>query len=139
MSTHTVLARLRRAVDEHDLDGMEACFHPTYVSEQPAHPERGFSGADQVRRNWSKLFEEIPDLRVERLAECAAGDEAWAEWRFHGARRDGSAFDYRGVVIFGLRDGLIASGRFYFELVETQGGGIEEATHRLSGRDRPRG
>jgi ketosteroid isomerase-like protein len=134
MSSEAVLARLRRAVEAHDAAAMEACFHPTYTSEQPAHPERGFSGADQVRRNWSELFEEIPDLHLEALRECSAGDETWSEWRFHGTRRDGSAFDYRGVVIFGVREGLIASGRFYFELVETQSGGIEQATHRISGR-----
>jgi hypothetical protein len=36
--------RLIEATNDHDVNGMTACFHQDYRSEQPLHPEAGFSG-----------------------------------------------------------------------------------------------
>jgi hypothetical protein len=63
---------LREAINNHDLDAFVACFDPDYRSEQPAHPAREFRGRDQVRKNWSTFFQEIPDLQAELLASIAA-------------------------------------------------------------------
>ena len=38
------------------------CFTEDYVNETPAHPARGFRGREQVRRNWTRLFEALPDI-----------------------------------------------------------------------------
>jgi hypothetical protein len=40
------IARLRDAMNAHDLDAMAALFAPDYRSEQPLHPNRGFGGRE---------------------------------------------------------------------------------------------
>lgn len=48
-----VLDRLTAAQNAHDLEGMLACFHEEYLSEQPLFPARTFRGRAQVRANWA--------------------------------------------------------------------------------------
>jgi ketosteroid isomerase-like protein len=130
-----VLDRLQRAMNDRDLDAFLACIHADYRSEQPAHPERGFGGREQVKKNWSALFTGIPDFHADLLDTAVQGDTAWTEWRWTGTRADESALDIRGVTLFRIEGGLITSGRLYMEEVEEAGGDIEEAVRRLSGRD----
>ena len=47
-SSEEVLERLHQALNQHDLAGVVACVGPEYRSEQPAHPNRGFGGREQV-------------------------------------------------------------------------------------------
>ena len=54
-------------MNEHDVGAFVACFDPGYRSEQPAHPNRGFGGREQVEKNWSALFGGIPDFHAELL------------------------------------------------------------------------
>jgi ketosteroid isomerase-like protein len=129
-----VLERLHRAMNEHDLDAFLACIHPDYRSEQPAHPNRGFGGREQVRENWAELFAGVPDFHAELLGAVAEGQIVWSEWRWFGTRADGSRLDVRGVTLFGVEDGRIASGRLYMEEVEEAGEDIEKTVRRLSGR-----
>jgi hypothetical protein len=60
-----VMNRLTAAQNAQDLEGMLACFHEDYHSEQPLFPARTFQGIDQVRANWSALLENIPDFHGE--------------------------------------------------------------------------
>ena len=64
-----------------------ACFDREYRSEQPAHPSRGFGGREQVEKNWSALFEGIPDFHAELLSTATEGDTVWSEWHSTGTRR----------------------------------------------------
>ena len=121
-----VLARLNAAVNGHDLDAFVACFDPGYESEQPAHPDRRFRGASQVRSNWTAMFAGVPDFRAEILRSAAADGSAWVEWQWTGTRTDGSHLAACGVCVFGVRNGLVAWGRLYMEDVEA-GSGIEAA------------
>jgi ketosteroid isomerase-like protein len=130
-----VLDQLQRAMNEHDLEAFIACLHPDYRSEQPAHPERGFGGREQVEKNWAALFGGIPDFRAQVLATAVEGDIVWAEWRWTGTREDGSPLDLRGVTLFSAESGQIAWGRLYMEEVEQEGEDIDETVRRLSGRD----
>jgi ketosteroid isomerase-like protein len=134
-SPRGVLDQLQRAMNEHDLEVFLACFHPDYRSEQPAHPERGFGGREQVEKNWAALFGGIPDFRAELLATAVEGGTVWAEWRWTGTREDGSSLDLRGVTLFSAESGRIAWGRLYMEEVEEEGEDIDETVRRLSGRD----
>ena len=121
-----VLARLNAAMNGHDLDAFVACFEPGYESEQPAHPDRRFRGALQVRSNWTAMFAGVPDFRAEILRSAAEGASAWVEWRWTGTRTDGSHLAACGVCVFGVRNGRVAWGRLYMEDVEA-GSGIEAA------------
>ena len=134
-SPREVLDRLQRAMNTHDLDAMLACMDQDYRSEQPAHPERGFGGRDQVEKNWSALFEAMPDFRAELLDTAVEGDTAWTEWHWRGTRADGSTVDIRGVTLFRIEGGLIASGRLYMEEVEEAGEDIDATVTRLAGRE----
>ncbi len=64
------------AINAHDIDAFMACFDDDYDSAQPVHPGREFHGSDQVRRNWTALFREVPDVRAEVLAKTETA--AWS-------------------------------------------------------------
>src|SRR5829696_7472458 len=84
--TTEVLERLHTAQNHHDLDAFVSCFDPDYRSEQPAHPDRGFVGSEQVRRNWAEVFTAVPDFQAKLLRSAQAADTGWAEWHWHGTR-----------------------------------------------------
>ena len=125
-----LVERLRDATNDHDPDGVAACFTLDYRSETPAHPQRSFTGRDQVRRNQEKIFTFVPDLTVELLRSVVDGDTVWTEWEHRGTRADGSAHVMRGTIILGVRGGLVSWGRFYLEPVETGGDDINAAIDR---------
>ena len=128
-----VVERLQQTMNEHDLETFVACFDPGYRSEQPAHPNRGFGGREQVEKNWSALFEGIPDFHAELLATATDGDTVWSEWHWTGTRRaNGTPLDMRGVTLFEIKNGRIVSGRLYMEDVEEAGADIDETVRRLA-------
>lgn len=114
-----VVDRLAAATNAHDLDALVACFAPDYVNETPAHPSRGFTGRDQVRRNWSQIFASIADVSCDVVARAVDGDRVWSEWEMRGTLPDGSPHLMRGVLVFAVRDGLVQSLRFFLEPVDT--------------------
>jgi ketosteroid isomerase-like protein len=125
--------RLLEAINAHDLEAMVACFADDYVNEWPAHPQRGFQGSAQVRRNWSQIFAGVPDLQARLPRIAVDGDTVWTEWDMSGTRSDGTAFLMRGVAIFGVADGRLASVRFYLEPVEEASGDVNAHTRRVVG------
>lgn len=125
-----VVERLRDATNAHDLDGIVGCFAADYRNETPVHPARGFVGREQVRRNWTQILAAIPDVSTEIVASVAARDTVWTEWEHRGTRPDGSPHLLRGVIIFEVRGGLIATARFYLEPVDNAGTGVDAAVRR---------
>jgi ketosteroid isomerase-like protein len=119
-----LLERLASAVNRHDLDDLADCFAPGYRNETPAHPAQGFTGHDQVRRNWEQIFAFVPDITAQVLRSCADGDVIWSEWDMTGTRRDGSTHHMAGVIVFGVRENRFTWARFYLEPVETGGPGV---------------
>ena len=125
-----LVRRLCAATNAHDLEALVACFAPAYRNQTPVHPERGFVGREQVRKNWSQIFAAVPDISAEVLRLSVEGDTAWSEWEHRGTRPDGSPHLMRGVVIFGVEQGCAAWARFYLEPVHQGPGGVDEAVHR---------
>ena len=130
-----VLERLNVAMNGHDIEAFLACFHDDYESEQPAHPDRAFQGREQVRSNWSAIFEGIPDFRSELLRSSADGETLWSEWHWQGRQSDGTPLDMVGVIVCGISEGRISWARLYVEPVERAGAGIESAVRRMTGGD----
>ncbi len=128
-----VVERLRDATNAHDLEGIVACFAADYRNETPLHPGRGFIGYEQVRRNWTHILAAISDVSTEIVASVAEGDTVWSEWEHRGTRADGSPHLMRGVIVFVVRDGLIATARFFLEPVDESGGGVDVAVRRQVG------
>lgn len=127
-----VIERLRQAMNRRDLDAFLACIDPAYESEQPAHPSRGFSGRDQVGKNWSALFEATSDFHADVLAQATEADTVWTEWHWTGARAEGAPLDMRGVTLFRIANGRIVSGRLYMEETEEAGADIDQTVRRLA-------
>ena len=113
-----VLEQLQQAQNSHNLEGFVACFAPDYQSAQPVHPERAFQGAEQVRKNWSNIFQDVPDFRAELLRSAIDGDTVWAEWYWFGTSLNGAQFAVRGVTIMGVQADQIMWGRLYMEPVK---------------------
>ena len=121
------MTRLRAAMNAHDLEAFVSLFSADYRSEQPAHPNRAFSGVDQVRDNWAAVFAGVPDLVADLLTSASAGDSVEiGEWSWHGTHADGSDFAMRGVIVVGVTDELINWARLYMEPVERGGADIAE-------------
>lgn len=127
----TVLQRLLAAINAHDLDALVSCFADGYLNETPAHPQRGFGGNDQVRRNWAQIFAGVLDICASVPRSAAVDDTLWTEWELSGTRTDGGAFLLRGVVIFTVGGAQITAARFYLEPVEDTGGNVAAHTRRL--------
>ena len=122
-----IAERLEAATNAHDIDAFVALFAPDYDSRQPAHPDRAFTGSEQVRKNWTAVFAGVPDIRSELISATTDGDTLWSEWRWTGTN-----LDVAGVIIFGIRDDLIASARLYMEDV-VEGDGIEAVVREMAG------
>lgn len=110
--------RLVAATNAHDIEALVGCFAEDYSNETPLHPARSFRGREQVRRNWEQIFAFVPDVRAEVLHRALDGDTAWTEWHMSGTRRDGTAHEMRGVIVFGVSDSLAQWARFYLEPVD---------------------
>ena len=124
------LDRLLLATNAHDVAAIVECFGPDYRNETPAHPSRGFRGADQVRRNWEQILTHVPDLVATVPRRSVDGDTVWAEMEMSGTRRDGAAHRMRGVVIFGVSGDRAEWARFYMEPVTDGGENVNQAVHR---------
>lgn len=128
-----VVERLDAALNAHDIEAFAALFLPDYDSVQPTHPDRAFAGREQARANWTEIFAGVPDFRSELIRASADADTVWSEWHWQGTRAGGEPLDMAGVIVMGVRDGLIAWARLYIEPLERAGAGIEAAVQRMSG------
>jgi ketosteroid isomerase-like protein len=127
-----LLDRLVPAVNTHDIEELVACFHADYVNVNPAHPQRGFHGNEQVRRNWMQIFSSVPDVHATVLRSAVDDETVWSEWEMTGTRTDGEAFDMRGVFIFGVSDGRAQWARMFHEPVEQTSGDADELVEQLT-------
>jgi ketosteroid isomerase-like protein len=134
-SATPVAARLRDALNAHDIEAFVDCFHDDYDSEQPAHPDRAFRGSAQARSNWSAIFEGVPDFTAQLVSSAVSADTEYSEWRWRGTHADGTALDMVGVIVCGVRDGRMSWARLYVESVEQAGAGIEAAVKQIAGED----
>lgn len=128
--------RIQQATNQHSLEALAECFHPDYQSQFPAHLERRFGGTTIMRRNWTQIFAEVPDIHSDLLAVAVDGDTVWAEWEWTGIRRDGDRYWWRGVTIQGVQQGRVVWVRLYMEPVQQAGAGPEAAIRpSASGRE----
>ena len=130
----SVVERLQRAMNRHDLEAFLDCFDANYHSEQPAHPQRAFSGSEQVHKNWSQVFSSIPDFQADLLRFTVEGDTEWSEWHWQGTQDSGTRLNMCGVMILGIQDGRIRWGRLYMEQVEEESGDINATVADMTKR-----
>ncbi|WP_369045545.1 nuclear transport factor 2 family protein [Sinomonas sp. P10A9] len=127
--------RLFESISQHDLGGMVACFAEDYVNETPIHPDRSFTGREQVRKNWSTILAGLRDLQPYVVRATTAPDGmVWVEWGQRGTRPDGVPVALAGVSIFTLDADAIAAVRFYLEPVERESGDVNANVHSIVGQ-----
>jgi mannose-6-phosphate isomerase-like protein (cupin superfamily) len=108
-------ARLAAAMNSHDVEKMLALFDPGYQSTQPLHPERDFTGSEGVRKNWTAIFNDVPDFHAELIASSVTGNTAFTQWRWSGTRKNGSPFSMLGIIVMDIAKGKIAGARVFME------------------------
>ena len=94
---------------------------------------------DHYARIWSSFKEDLyPDRFVSddehlaiRMYTRFTAERDDPESLFGPVTR-GETFEFRGVIVAGIEDGLIAWQRLYLETVEQDSAPIEEAVHQLS-------
>jgi hypothetical protein len=121
----SVIERIREATNRHDLDALATCFATDYASAFPTHPDRAFGGVEQMRRNWSHIFQAVPNIQSELLRWATHESAIWAEWEWRGTLASGAPFLQRGVTIHGVEHGVTAWVRLYMEPVRDDAPGIE--------------
>jgi hypothetical protein len=125
----SVIERMHAAYNRHDLEAFLGCFDQNYQSEQPVHPNRGFGGKEQVRKNWSAIFESFPDFEAQLLRHTSDGETVWSEWHWTATE-----LNMAGVILLGVEEDRIVWGRVYMEPVEEDGENIDEAVQRMTAR-----
>ena len=131
MKPEILLNNLNEALNNHDIEAFLKCFSTNYTSEQPVHPARLFRGKEQVRKNWSLNFQEMPDFRSKILRHINSDNTIWVEWEWNGTRQDGSKLQMCGVSIFGIEQDEISWGRLYVEPIQADGEGIDIAIKEI--------
>jgi len=109
---------MEAAINAHDIDAFMNCFANDFMGEQPVHPERSFTSTEQVRKNWTTLFAQVPDLQAKLITHTIAGDVGWSEWHWQGNHINGTELNMRGVVDVRLKENTIAWARLYMEPVQ---------------------
>jgi ketosteroid isomerase-like protein len=132
MEQSPFLARVLEATNAHDVERIVGCFTPDYVNETPCHPARGFTGNEQVRRNWTAILGGVPDLTAQVVDQVVDGDTVWSEWEMSGTRRDGAPHRMRGVMVFQVQGDQARRCRFYLEPVVDDGMSADDVVASLT-------
>jgi len=105
-----VVERFGDAFDQRDLETVMSLVTDDIVFESTSpSPDGGrFKGADAVRAEWAKLFENTVDPHFETEEMVVSGDRAVVRWRYSWRTDSGDRGHVRGVDILRLRDGRIA-------------------------------
>jgi len=126
-----ILGQLAAALNAHDIDALVGCFAEDYRNDTPAHPDRGFVGRDQVRRNWIQIFAGVPDITAAVARATVDGSTVWSEWVMTGTRVDAQPFDMRGVILFEIPAQRIESATLYLEPVDVSGQGPDQGVRSV--------
>jgi limonene-1,2-epoxide hydrolase len=114
MDAPSLVDRLLRALNQHDLTAFLDLFHADFRSEQPLRPESSFVGREHVGANWAwKLSDPASDFHAEALRWAASGEELWVEWRWTHTRPGGEQVDLQGICVYGVESERFAWARLY--------------------------
>jgi ketosteroid isomerase-like protein len=67
-----------------------------------------FSGQEQVKNAFEKVFETFPDAYWGNTRHFVSGDRGFSEWIFTGTKSDGTTVEVTGCDLFTFKDGKIA-------------------------------
>jgi uncharacterized protein (TIGR03086 family) len=107
---YATVANFSNAFARRDVDAIMALMTDDCVFEStgPAPDGERFTGADAVREQWRKVFDETVEPEFHTEESVVRGDCAMVRWRFSWRDADGQPGHVRGVDILRLRDGKVA-------------------------------
>src|SRR5262245_9685017 len=106
---HSNLDAVRKfndALNNRDRTTIAAAFTAEGVF-RPAAAGASFEGREAVTQALMGFLDKHESGQFETLAEFAAGDDVFSEWRWTGTTKDGEAVSSHGADHFRLEDGLI--------------------------------
>ena len=117
-----LLRRFGKAFNRADVDGILACVTEDFVWVQATGPDAPdgqiVRGAEEVRQALAARAEVVRDVRFSETEVHHAPGRIIGTFRATGTYiADGSAHDVRGVDIYTVRDGLIASKDSYWKQI----------------------
>lgn len=117
-----LLGRFGKAFNRGDVDEILACVTNNFewiLAAGPDAPDgRVCRGADAVRQALAARAEVVRDVRFSETAVHFADDHIIGTFRATGSYvADGRPYDVRGVDIYTVRDGLIASKDSYWKQI----------------------
>jgi hypothetical protein len=121
--------RFIHAVNQGDLNGVEAAFHPDFEMIVPQCPARGFKGRAQEVENMRGLMAAHPEGRIEVRRVVGHGNEVWVQTRYEASR-----LEMEAVVIYEIDPATdtILAGHYYSQKVDRSGAGISAWMEALS-------
>ena len=87
----------------HDIDGLMSFMSDNCVFDSAAGPDpwgTRYSGRDEVRAGYEKIFNTFPDATWHDAKHFVAGARGVSEWRFTGTMPDGTVVEMHGCDIF---------------------------------------
>ena len=124
-SVMTLMRAFGKAFNRADIDGILACVTQDFEWRQAVGPHAPdgniVTGRDAVRRALADRDTMYRDMRFSEAEVFMAGeDRVVGTFRATGQYASGQALDVRGVDIYTLRDGLIATKDSYWKTISPQ-------------------
>jgi len=106
----TVIDSFNQMFNQHDAEGLSRLFTEDTVFEDtsPAPDGRRVEGKTDVVAFWHEWFGRNPDARFDAEEIIVAEDRAIVRWVYRKTR-NGQPWHLRGVDIFTVRDGKVAT------------------------------
>lgn len=119
-----LMKRFGRAFNKADVDGILECVTDDFewrLATGPNAPDgRIVAGRDAVRQALADRDAALGSVRFSEAEVAMAGERVLGTFRVTGSYADGAPLDVRGVDIYTLRDGLIATKDSYWKRIERE-------------------
>lgn len=99
------------AFNAHDIKAIMSHMTNDCVFEASAGPDfngEKFSGQEEVKNAFEKVFKTFPDAHWGNPQHFISGNRGISEWIFTGTKSDGTRVEVSGCDLFTFRDGKIA-------------------------------
>lgn len=117
-----LMKRFGKAFNKADVDGILQCVTDDFewrLATGPDAPDgKVVTGREAVRQALADRDAALGTVRFSEAEVAMAGDRVLGTFRVTGSYADGTALDVRGVDIYTLRDGLIATKDSYWKRIE---------------------
>ena len=119
-ATVELLEAIGDAFNRHDVEAVVGFFAEDGVFDKPVGPEawgRRYVGKKEIRAEFAALFEAIPDLHWEPIANWVSGNMGCSQWHRTGTTKTGERQDWLGCDLFTFRAGKVIKKDSYFKII----------------------